>query len=135
MPPVAALEELAERAASYSAAYERSRATRPSPAAALVLSVIVVADSSVVPAKTGTQACSQREGSGLSADARSEGRSVSRCANDRRMDSSVRWNDGRGAQREVGGVSQRLARWRQDTRGKRGYDGVVGAGMTEWGRA
>ena len=29
MPPLAALEELAELAASYSAAYERSRASRP----------------------------------------------------------------------------------------------------------
>ena len=103
--------------------------------AALILSVIVVADSSVVPAKTGTKACSQREGSGLSANARSEGRSVSRCANDRRMDSSVRWNDGRGVRREVGGISRRLARWRRDTRGKRGYDGVEVTGMMGAGRA
>ena len=34
MPPLAVLEELAELAASYSAAYERSRASRPSKAVA-----------------------------------------------------------------------------------------------------
>ena len=34
MPPLAALEELAELAASYSAAHERRRASRPSQAAA-----------------------------------------------------------------------------------------------------
>ena len=44
MPPLAALEELAELAASYSAAYERSRASRPSKAdAALILSAIDLA--------------------------------------------------------------------------------------------
>ena len=34
MPPLAASQELAELAASYSAAHERSRASHPSPAAA-----------------------------------------------------------------------------------------------------
>ena len=49
MPPVVALEELAELAASYSAAHERSRASRPSQAAAreadaaLILSAIDLA--------------------------------------------------------------------------------------------
>ena len=49
MPPVVALEELAELAASYSAAHERSRASRPSSAAAreadaaLILSAIDLA--------------------------------------------------------------------------------------------
>ena len=49
MPPLAALEELAELAASYSAAHERSRASRPSSAAAreadaaLILSAIDLA--------------------------------------------------------------------------------------------
>ena len=49
MPPLAALEELAKLAASYSAAHERSRASRPSPAAAraadaaLILSAIDLA--------------------------------------------------------------------------------------------
>ena len=49
MPPVVALEELAELAASYSAAHERSQASRPSSAAAreadaaLILSAIDLA--------------------------------------------------------------------------------------------
>ena len=91
MQPLVALQELAELAASYSAAYERSRASHPSKAAALRLTAIVGVGSPVVPAKAGTQtqACSQREGSGLSANARSRGSSVRCCANDRRMDSPV----------------------------------------------
>ena len=85
MQPLAAMQEPAELAASYSADDVTLR-----------LAAIVVVDSSVVPAHAGTQtqACSQREVSGLSADARSRGSSALRCANDRRMDSSVRWNDG-----------------------------------------
>ena len=37
-----------------------------------------------------------------------------------------RWSEGGG------GSSGRLVRWRRDTRGKRGYDGEVGAGMRRW---
>ena len=66
MPPLAAMQELAELAASYSAAHERSRASHPSKAAAraadaaLRLAAIVAVDSSVVPVHAGTQtqACS-----------------------------------------------------------------------------
>ncbi len=96
-----AMQELAELAASYNAAYERSCASQ---AATLRLAAIVVVDPSVVPAKAGTQtqACSQCRGSERLADARSRGSSVLCWANDRRMDSpvraggrlSVRWNDG-----------------------------------------